>query len=172
MPFNLPIPKELAHLKLDSRGYPIPYFVSYRDGEPEFRIMDTNRLQMIVERKVCHICGKKLPSDYCYFIAGPMGLKNKISTDAGMHRVCAEFSMKACPHLYLQKAERRLNDALAKAAEAVNPFHLPDKPDTLYLVKVDKWKQTIEEGRPFIHFRPVATEKYTYVEGKLLKAAE
>ena len=28
MAFNIEIPKELAHLKTDSRGYPVPYFVS------------------------------------------------------------------------------------------------------------------------------------------------
>lgn len=170
MAFNLDIPKELAHLKIDHRGYPIPYFVSWINGKPEFRFLDVTRLQMIIERKVCHICGKKLPNDSFYFIAGPMGLQNKISTDAPMHRVCAEFSLVACPHLYRQKAERRDNDPLAKTVVADRDKHDPGKPDTIFLVKCDKIKVTREEGRPYIHFRPVSTEKYIYQNNTLTKS--
>lgn len=168
MSFQLEIPKELAHLKIDSRGYPIPYFVSYIDGKPEFRFLRPERLEMIIARKVCHICGKKLPTDYVYFLSGPMGPQNKISTDAPMHRLCAEFSLRACPHLYFQKAERRDNDVLAKHAEG--NIYDPGKPSTIYLVKADKIKPVMEGGRRFIFFRPVSTEKYTYQDGKLTKS--
>ncbi len=172
MAFNLEIPKELAHLKIDERGYPIPYFVSWIDGKPEFRFLNAERLDMIIKRKVCHICGKKLPTDYQYFVSGPIGLGNTISTDAPMHRICAEFSLKACPHLFLQKAARRENDERAKSLIHEKEKHDPGKPDTLFLVKVDKTKVKWEEGRPYIYFRPVATEKYIYVKGKLTKAEE
>lgn len=171
MAFNLDVPKQLAHLKIDSRGYPIPYFVSWIDGKPEFRFLEQDRLDMILERKVCHICGKKLPQDFFYFIAGPWGLHNKISTDAPMHRLCAEFSLVACPHLYLQKAERRDNDPLAKTLLNERAKHDPGKPDTLFLVKCDKIKITRDGGRPYIHFRPVSTEKHVYENGKLIKTA-
>lgn len=170
MAFNLEIPKELAHLKIDSRGYPIPYFVSYINGKPEFRFLDGARLDMILERKVCHICGKKLPTDFFYFIAGPFGLLNKISTDAPMHRLCAEFSIFACPHLYRQKAERRDNDPLAQSLVEERAKHDPGKPDTLFLVKADKIKITWIDRRPYIHFRPVSSEKYTYSNGVLVKS--
>lgn len=170
MSFNLEIPRELAHLKIDSRGYPVPYFVSWIDGKPEFRFLNADRLDMIIRRKVCHICGKKLPDDYFYFISGPMGLHNKISTDAPMHKVCAEFSIFACPHLFRQKAERRDNDPLAKLLISEKEKHDPGKPDTLYLVKADKTKVTSEDGRPYIHFRPVSTVKYIYENGVLVKA--
>lgn len=170
MAFNLEIPKELSHLKIDSRGYPIPYFVSEINGKPEFRFLDHNRLQMIINRKVCHICGKKLPDNLFYFIAGPMGLENRISTDAGMHLLCAEFSLRACPHLFLQKAERRLNDPMAKIFTANNPNSILDKPDTLYLVRTDKIKRIFEDGRVYIRFRPVSAQKYVYENGKLVKS--
>jgi hypothetical protein len=48
MAFNLDIPKELSHLKIDSRGYPIPYFVSEINGKPEFRFLQPERLEMII----------------------------------------------------------------------------------------------------------------------------
>lgn len=169
MSFNLLIPKELSHLKIDSRGYPIPYFVSEINGKPEFRFIQPERLEMIISRKVCHICGKKLPDDFFYFISGPMGLQNRISTDAAMHRVCAEFSLRACPHMYLQRAERRDNDELAKTIDKERAI-IVDKPDTLFLVKCDKFKRINEEGRMYIRYRPVSTQKYVYENGKLVKS--
>jgi len=171
MSFQLEIPKELSHLKIDSRGYPIPYFVSYINGKPEFRFIQPERIMMIIERKVCHICGKPLPKDFCYFISGPMGLQNRISTDAGMHRVCAEFSLIACPHLFFQKSERRHNDALAQTIDKGRAI-IVDKPDTLFLVKCDKWKVIFENGRHYIRYRSAAYERYTYQEGRLVKAIE
>lgn len=109
---------------------------------------------------------KKLPTDYFYFISGPVGLQNKISTDAGMHRLCAEFSLKACPHLFLQKAERRDNDELAQTVDKARAI-IPDKPDTIYLVKCDKFKRINEGGRMYIRYRVVTTEKYEYHNGRL-----
>jgi hypothetical protein len=169
MAFHLEIPKELAHLKLDTRGYPIPYFVSWINGQPEFRFLDPARLEMIIERKVCHICGKKLPTDFFYFITGPVGLQNRVITDAPMHRLCAEFSLKACPHIYYQKAERRDNDPLAKSLSDHTKYD-PGKPSELYLIKSDKAKPFIAEGRRLLRFRPVTTERYYYEAGKLIKA--
>lgn len=169
MAFTLDIPKELSHLKIDSRGYPIPYFVSEINGKPEFRFIKPERLEMIIEKKLCHICGKKLPTDFFYFISGPVGLQNRVSTDAAMHRLCAEFSLRACPHLYLQKADRRDNDELAETIDKSQAILL-DKPDTMFLVKCDKFKRIDEGGRMYIRYRPVATEKYIYEAGKLHKA--
>lgn len=170
MAFNLEIPKELSHLKLDERGYPIPYFVTPTDGKPEFRFLDPERIKMIVQRKVCHICGKRLQPDNFYFIAGPIGLQNKVGSDAPMHLGCAEFSLRACPHMYLQKAEYRINDDLGRIAKLFNPNNITTKPDTLYLVKADKFRIKPEGGRFYIHYRPVSTVKYVYLEGKLVKA--
>lgn len=170
MAFKLDIPKELSHLKIDERGYPIPYFVSFINGKTEFRFIDQQRLEMIISRKVCHICGKKLLAGAFYFIAGPVGLKNRISTDAAMHRVCAEFSLRACPHLYLKKADRRDNDTLGKIISSHETAIIMDKPNELYLVKCDKYTRIVEDQRPFIRYRPVSWEKYIYEDNKLVKA--
>lgn len=170
MAFTIPIPKELSHLKVDKRGYPVPFFVSYIKGEPEFRFLNPDRLQMIFDTKVCNICGKKLPKDYCYFISGPLGLKNCVATDGGMHRVCAEFSLQACPHIFFQKAQYRENDERGKIAAANTPaYQVKEKPTELFLVKVDKWEQF--PGEYMLKFRPVSNERYEYIDGKLLKAA-
>lgn len=169
MGLHIDIPKELAHLKIDKRGYPVPFFVSWINGDPEFRYLDKARIDMIIDNKVCHICGKKLHKDYCYFISGPLGYQNRISSDAGMHRVCAEFSLMACPHLYLQKAERRDNDELGKAiASAPSPV-IRDKPSCLFLIKASKFKIVLHNGQKLLRYTPVSHELYTYENGRLQK---
>jgi hypothetical protein len=169
MALKFDIPKELAHLKIDERGYPVPYFVSWVDGKPEFRFLDHSRQEMIIEKGVCHICGKKLNKDYNYVISGPIGYQNRISSDAAMHRVCAEFSLKACPHLYLQKAERRENDELGKAVSALPSPVVKEKPSILLLVRISKYK-TVKHGKAtYLKYTPAFYETYHYVNNKLEK---
>src|SRR5262249_4054812 len=110
-----------------------------------------------------------LPDDYFYFLSGPQGLQNQISSDAPMHRICAEFSLQACPHLYLQKSERRDNDALAKTMLEQRRYD-PGKPTEIFLIKADKIKLLLDGSRRLIHFRPISFERYHYQEGKLCKA--
>lgn len=166
------IPKELSHLKIDPRGYPIPYFVSWIEGKPEFRFLDHKRQEMIIAKGVCHICGKKLNKDYNYVISGPVGYQNRISSDAAMHRICAEFSLRACPHLYLQKAERRENDELGKMVAAAPSVVIKDKPPVLLLVKVSKWKSVVHEGSTYLKYTPHSYETYHYVKNRLEKLIE
>lgn len=169
MALKFDIPKELSHLKIDERGYPIPYFVSWIDGKPEFRFLDHARQEMIIEKGVCHICGKKLNKDYNYVISGPIGYQNRVSSDAAMHRVCAEFSLRACPHLYLQKAERRENDELGKKVAELPSVVLKEKPSILLLVRISKYKTIVHQGATYLKYTPASYETYHYVNNKLEK---
>lgn len=161
------IPTSLSHLPLDERGYPIPYFVSRYKGKIDFRMLNTHKQEEMIEKKICSICGKKLYKDYFYFISGPIGLKNQVCSDPAMHRECAEFSLKACPHMYFEKATRRdagIDDDL------VQPWHVLTKPQQLFLVKSSKfkWENAPNLGR-LIRFNVVATEEYIYIDGRLTK---
>jgi hypothetical protein len=169
MKFDFDIPKELAHLKLDERGYPIPYFAPIVDGKPNFRMQDERKRDECIRRHLCPICGRKLYKDYSYMISGPMGLKNCISSDAMMHRVCAEFAMRVCPHLYYHKAERKGHE---KALP--NKSILEDKPDVLYLVKASKFKGKYNEiaKSQLVHFTPASVEKYVYRNNVLVKESD
>lgn len=162
-----PIPKELSHLKIDERGYPIPFFVTNRNGKPDFVLLNTERQMQCVEKKLCPICGLKLYKDYSYVITGPLGLKNCMVTDPPMHRVCAEFSLRACPHMYFQKAERKETGVDRDAVQEA--IHNLDKPAVLFLVKIDKIKQRPHEGHVYLNFRPVSAEQYEYRNGLLTK---
>lgn len=163
------IPKELAHLKVDERGYPIPFFVTKRDGKPDFVLLNTKRQDDCIEGKLCPICGKKLYKDYQYVITGPIGLKNRYISDPPMHRICAEFSMQACPHMHFQKAERK--DLADIAVTQLNKdIHSLPKPEILYLVKIHKYKKEPVNGtQQVIRFWPVSQEEWVYENGILIK---
>lgn len=149
------IPPELAHLELDERGYPIPYFVGKIDGKYNFRYQDRKKRDACIRFRWCPICAKRLDTDFSYVITGPHGLKNKVVSDAPMHLLCAEFSMQACPHIHFEKAERK--------AELKVDYIAPDKPSSLFLIKIDSWRPT----QQVIRFNPVVTIEYVY-EGNVL----
>lgn len=156
------IPKELAHLKLDDRGYPIPFFAPIVDGKPNFRFLDPRKQLSCMMGQTCPICGKRLFKDYSYIIVGPVGLKNRISSDPAMHRYCAEFSMKACPHLYFHKAQRK--------EDAIAPFLIKEKPAQLFLVKCSKY-QVVPDGLGHFLIRVTvhSSEEYIYQNNELIK---
>jgi hypothetical protein len=168
------IPKELAHLKLDERGYPIPFFAVMTAGKPNFRLQDDRKRDICIDEKRCPICGKKLAKGYCYIVTGPVGLKNRLSSDAMMHRGCAEFSLRACPHLHFESAERK---------EDPGPVVSSNKPKEMYLVKVSSFEAvhlltttTCQftgrqefTGVRLIRYTPVSWEQYIYQNNVLVR---
>lgn len=172
------IPPQLRHLKLDERGYPIPFFAPIVDGKPNFRFQDDHKRDICLQKKLCPICGQKLYKDFTYQVTGPEGLKNGISSDAMMHKVCAEFTLQACPHIHFGKAERK--------EEVTNPTMVVNKPNEIYLVRASKWEiQDVHVESPgkgiletpaapirvrLIKYKVVSAEKYIYENNVLVKA--
>ncbi len=104
-----PLPGRIACLPVDKRGYPVPWFVAWVDGEPEFRAADGAKLTRAIRDKLCWVCGQPL-GQYLAFIIGPMCAVNRISAEPPSHRECAEFSLRACPFLSKPQMDRREND--------------------------------------------------------------
>lgn len=102
------LPARLKNLPI-ARGYPIPWFVEWIDGKPEFRIASSHKRLRAVTEHLCWVCGDRLGS-YVVFVVGPMCAVNQISSDPGMHRECAEWSVKNCPFLVRPQMERRENN--------------------------------------------------------------
>ena len=149
----------MAHLPLDERGYPIPYFVQMVLGQPDFRYSDPKKKAVCRKWKKCWICGDFLFSNDFWVITGPIGLRNQTVSDEPMHEECARFSLIACPHMQYQKAERKTE--LFEGTPSQSPF----KPSHFYLVQADKiWY------RDEIHtkFRPKYIEEYIYVDNRLV----
>jgi hypothetical protein len=101
-----PLPARIAKLPVDARGYPVPWFVAWVDGKPEFRAMDGRKFVEAIQHGRCWVCGQPLGHTFA-FTVGPMCAVNRISAEPPSHRECAEFSAKACPFLTKPQMRRR-----------------------------------------------------------------
>jgi hypothetical protein len=110
-----PMPPRIGRLPR-SRGYPVPWFVGWVDGEPEFRCMDRDKLARAVRDKLCWVCGDKLGRNMT-FVAGPMCGVNRNSAEPPCHLDCARWSARNCPFLSRPHAKRREDEFTEGAPE-------------------------------------------------------
>ncbi len=102
-------PLRILQLPVDKRGYPVPWFVSWVENEPEFRAMDRDKFRRAIKEKRCWVCGELLGINLA-FVIGPMCAINKISSEPPSYRECALYSVKGCPFLTKPQMVRREND--------------------------------------------------------------
>lgn len=114
-----PPPERIRILPLDKRGFPIPFFIDYVDGEPEFRAADGRKLVRCVRENLCWVCGQKL-GKFKAFVIGPMCALNRTSAEPPSHRDCAIWSAENCPFLTQQQKRRRTDDVFTEAAMVEN----------------------------------------------------
>ena len=110
-------PGRIARLPKNKAGYPVPWFVAWIDGEPDFRVANADKLRSAIRRRLCWTCGGPLGGIGAFTI-GPMCAVNRVSTEPPSHRECAEFSATFCPFLNTPQMTRRDR---GKPADAVNP---------------------------------------------------
>lgn len=110
------LPKRMQGLPIDDRGYPVPWFVDWIDGKPEFRAMDPKKFVRAVKERLCWVCGEKLGVNLC-FVAGPMCGVNRTSSEPPSHYECAKWSVINCPFLNNPRMVRR-EDELINTADA------------------------------------------------------
>lgn len=102
-----PMPDSIAALPRDERGYPVPWFVQWIDGKPEFRVANGVKWTKAVAQNLCWVCGQPIGQQRHVFVIGPMCAVNRTTGEPPCHGECAEFSAKACPFLAHPKAQRR-----------------------------------------------------------------
>lgn len=91
-------PDRIRALPLDSRGFPVPWFVAWQDGEPIFPAMDPEKLAKAVKQSRCWVCGEPL-GRFKVYVIGPMCIANRISSEPPSHLDCARFAAENCPFL-------------------------------------------------------------------------
>lgn len=111
-----PLPPRMEGLPLDDRGYPIPWFVAYVDGKPEFRAMDLEKFVRALKEKLCWVCGERL-GIYIAFVSGPMCGINRTTTEPPSHKDCAVWSARNCPFMNNPRVVRREDDSSAAFSE-------------------------------------------------------
>lgn len=121
-----PLPERMRALPLSDKGYPVPYFASVINGQPNFQLADPLKWKRCIEQDRCWICGQPL-GVFKVFVVGPMGAMNRITSEPPSHLDCAEYAVVACPFLLHPKAKRReLDDALPRETLPGEPmFHNP-----------------------------------------------
>lgn len=100
------LPDRMRRLAIDARGYPVPWFVDWFDGKPDFRVIDTPKLGIAHNQKLCWICGTPR-GVHLAFAIGPMCVVNRTTSEPPAHYECAHFAVRACPFMILPKAQRR-----------------------------------------------------------------
>lgn len=105
------IPRSMKTLPVDERGYPVPWFVDWRDGKPEFRAMDPEKYIRALRESLCWVCGEKMLTSKC-FVAGPMCGINRTSSEPPSHPECARWSAQNCPFLANPRMVRREDEVI------------------------------------------------------------
>lgn len=124
---NLPdMPARIARLPRDHRGFPVPWFVQWFDGEtptdfgvgtPDFRVADQRKLVAAIKRKLCWVCGEPT-GIHMAFTIGPMCAVNRVISEPPQHFQCAEFSAKGCPFLSQPRMRRNEKDLPTEKIDA------------------------------------------------------
>jgi hypothetical protein len=92
-------PPGIRSLPIDPKTkLPVPFFVAWIDGKPDFRVVEPGKIVACVREHRCWICGKPLLSVVSFMI-GPMCLINRISSEPPSHTSCCRFAARVCPFL-------------------------------------------------------------------------
>lgn len=125
------LPPRLQRLPVDERGYPVPWFVAWVDGRPEFRAMDRDKWIRAVKEKRCWVCGDVL-GRWLAFPIGPMCAITRTTAEPPSHVECAEWSIRNCPFLSQPSMVRR-DDHLPDEIEAAAGLMIKRNPGVICL---------------------------------------
>lgn len=105
---RIEMPPRIRDLDRDKHGYPVPWFVAWLDGKPDFRVIFPGAIEEALRHKRCWICGVPfLRQEDRAFTIGPMCAVNRVSAEPPAHRDCAIYSARACPFLSTPQMVRR-----------------------------------------------------------------
>lgn len=106
------MPENIQRLPVDpDRGYPVPFFVRWIGGKPEFRFADPHKITACIKKTLCWICGYPLPKKAPgTFVGGPLMSFSMTSAEPPSHTDCARFACKACPFLVMPQMVRRVGN--------------------------------------------------------------
>lgn len=102
-------PPRMRRLPLNRAGYPVPWFVGWVDGEPDFRVVGYGKHDEAVRFGLCWLCGQALGANVA-FVLGTMCSVNRVAPEPPSHRDCALYAAVACPFLARPEMRRRDNN--------------------------------------------------------------
>lgn len=127
--------------------------------------MDPTKQFLCVTQGLCMICGQDLIRNDYWYITGPLGRKNKMCSDPAMHRECATYSLKVCPHMHFEKTDRT-----TKEDEAPTSIIIHEKPPLVHLIQATRYT-LFRQGEYIIsNFDGIIhEEQWHYVDGVLVR---
>ncbi|MGW4759572.1 hypothetical protein [Streptomyces chartreusis] len=170
MTITLPAPPpRIARLPKNRVGYPVPWFVSIVDGEPDFRVVGTGKMDGAVTFRCCWICGGSLinrtlgpaATQYAY-VVGPMCAVNRTSAEPPAHRDCAIYAATACPFLTTPGMRRR-DSRLPEDATLPDGVMIRRNPGVALVWVTNDWR--VIPGYRLFHLTDPA-EILWFVEGR------
>lgn len=108
-----PLPARIAALPVGPNGYPVPWFVPWINGVPEFRAAAADKRNEALVGAKCWVCGSELGT-YRTFVIGPMCSVNRVTAEPPSHYECAVFSAQSCPFLTKPQMVRRDHENMAE----------------------------------------------------------
>ena len=154
------VPERISRLPRDKRGFPVPWFVQWIDGQPHFPIMDSEKFARAVNHKRCWCCGQPLGGNLA-FVIGPMCVVNRVTAEPPNHFDCALFALRNCPFMANPKVVRGLTAADAKAMGTVVAGEMIDRNPGVGCMWVTK-SYKLEKHGPGYLFRIGPAEKVSF----------
>lgn len=139
-----PMPPAVARLpRQEGTGYPIPWFVAWVDGKPDFRVVRAERIPIAIRERRCFMCGGLLVGLHgmtprATFPVGPMCIINRTSGEPPSHRACTHWAAQVCPFLLKPGKERRETN-MPERAEAPGGISIPRNPGVIALWESNTW---------------------------------
>ncbi len=156
-------PDRIKRLPVDYRGFPVPWFVAYVGGAPDFRVIGAGKIDKAVRGNLCWICGHKLGLMKA-FVIGPMCAVNRVSSEPPMHRQCATFAATTCPFLTKPMARRNEKGLPAEAKDPAGIMIARNPGVALVWVTTAYRQVRVEGGLLFDVGEPVSV--HWYAEGR------
>jgi hypothetical protein len=155
----------MRSLPISDKGYPVPAFVRWIDGVPDFRVMREDYRAKCVVHKLCWQCGERL-SNRLAFVIGPMCAVNRISSEPPSHRDCAIFAATACPFLTLPKAQRRMANLPADQVRSPGGISIPRNPGVTLVWMTDSYQPFTDNAGGWLIRIGAPLECLWYAEGR------
>lgn len=103
------MPERIRALPISPTGFPVPWFIAWFDGVPDFRVIDTPKFARAHKAKLCWVCGQPLGRVFAMTL-GPMCAINRTISEPPSHTDCATFSAIVCPFLANPRMRRNERD--------------------------------------------------------------
>ncbi len=178
---NVPMPKRIAKLPINDKGFPIPAFVAWLEPDAQryvdprtpgarrdFRVIDHRYMDRCFQLNRCWICEEPL-GRHRVFAIGPMCTVNRVTMEPPNHRECAEYAARACPFMLKPKMRRNRADELE--TRPMPGIHFDRNPGVFCLYETETYRRFMTSTGPLCQLgQPQRVDWWT--EGRASTRAE